>query len=406
MNLTRRNILISSAAVLAAPYVWRAHAADDEIVIGSAFDITGIFQPLGRPKANVLKMAIDETNAAGGLLGKQVRLVQYDTQSSNQLYAQYGQALVRSDRVDFAFAGVTSASREILRPIFNRSGTPYFYNMAYEGGLCAGGTYITGITTPQILESLMPYMVKTYGNKIYIVGPDHSFGQESERWIRKYALDNGCEIVGTERFPLDASNFAASLSKIQAAAPDFVIDSFVTTPQFSFYNQWAAAGLKSHIALASQTLGSMGQNLILPPEVLDGTIIGIDYVQEMDNPANNAFVEKYQELFGTADYVGNLAEVDYDGWLFFKAAVEKAGTSDKEAVVAALASGLELETPRGHVKLDPKTNHCIMDVRIMEVRDRSYEVIETTPAVPPADLVGRCDLLANPDSNVQLGPDN
>ncbi|MFB9950695.1 ABC transporter substrate-binding protein [Rhizobium puerariae] len=404
MQLNRRLFLAAAGTALASPYVSRSWAADDEIVIGSIFDGTGIFQPLGRPKANILKMAIDETNAGGGLLGKQVRLVHYDTQSSNQLYAQYAQSLIRTDKVDFVFGGVTSASREVIRPIFKRSGTPYFYNMAYEGGLCDGGTYITGITTPQILESLMPYLVKTFGKKAYIIGPDYNFGQISEQWIRQYARDNGCEVVGSELFPLDASNFTASLSKIQAAAPDFVIDSLVTPPQFSFYNQWATAGMKSRIGLASQTLGSFGQNLIMPPEVLEGVVVGIDYVQELDNPLNTALVKKYQETFGTGDYLGNLVEADYDGWLFFKAAVEKADTKDKADVVAALASGLELATPRGHVKLDPATHHCVMDVRVMDIRNAAYRVIETTSAVPPADLVGRCDLIAAPASNVQLGP--
>src|SRR5262245_4591357 len=134
MMSNRRDFLKTSAAgvaVAAAGWSSRAHAADDTITVGGLHDLSGDLQLFGTTKENVLKLAIEETNAAGGLLGKQIKLVGYDTQSSNQHYGQFAQQLVLRDRPAVVHGGLTSSSREVVRPIFRRGNTLYFYPMPY-----------------------------------------------------------------------------------------------------------------------------------------------------------------------------------------------------------------------------------------------------------------------------------
>ena len=108
-----------------------AFAADD-IPVGSIHDLSGGLDIYGKPMLDALTLAIEEQNAAGGLLGKKVRLVSYDPQSSMQLYTQFAQQAALKDKVAVVMGGITSASREVIRPVLDRAKTLYFYNTQYE----------------------------------------------------------------------------------------------------------------------------------------------------------------------------------------------------------------------------------------------------------------------------------
>lgn len=408
MPISRRTLLKGAlAGAAAAPAIGHgfgraAWAADGKIKVGGIMDVSG--QGGFRSKANILRLAVEETNAAGGLLGRQVDLIQYDTQSNNQLYAQYGHQLVLNDKVSVVIGGITSAAREVLRPILDHAKTPYFYTTEYEGGVCDRNTFLTGATISQSLGTMMPYLTKRFGKKVYVLGPDYVFGQLSEKWIRKYMADHGGGVVGAELFPLDAANFSSTISKIQSAAPDFIIDSFVTPPQMSFYGQWMASGMKAKIPIASQVFGNSGQNLQTPKEVSEGIICCFSYYQEIDNPANRAFVKKFHERFHNDDYLGDIVISDYIAWKLYAEAVEKAGTIAREPVLKALESGLTVTTPGSIVRLDPRLHHCIFDMHLLEIHNGGFRLLETVNNVAPHEMDGRCDLVKNPRTNKQFAP--
>src|SRR5690606_16435320 len=114
-------------------------------------------------------------NAAGGLLGRKIRKIEYNSQSTQQLYTQYANQLVLGDAVDVVFGGVTSASREAIRPIFRRAGTLYFYPVPYEGGVCDRNTFCFGATPSHTVSRMVPYLVEQWGRKIYIIGADYNY---------------------------------------------------------------------------------------------------------------------------------------------------------------------------------------------------------------------------------------
>jgi branched-chain amino acid transport system substrate-binding protein len=103
-----------------------------------------------------MKLATEEINAAGGLLGKKVKLISYDSQSNMQQYTQFAQQAALKDKVAVVHGGITSASREVIRPVLKRFNTLYFYNTQYEGGVCDRNTFCTGQTPAQNVEILMP----------------------------------------------------------------------------------------------------------------------------------------------------------------------------------------------------------------------------------------------------------
>jgi len=407
MHASRRRLLLSTLGGASALTFagWPSLAlAKDEIVVGHLQDLSGPLQVFGVPKSRVLQFAVDETNAAGGLLGRQVRLVTYDTQSNNQLYAQFAQTVALRDKAAVCFGAVTSAAREVARPVLGRSRTPYFYNMTYEGGVCDRNTFVTGITPSQQLAIMIPELVRRFGKKIYVLAADYNFGQLSTQWIRKMAAEAGAQVVGAELFPLDVSSFAPTISKIQAAAPDFIVNSFVGPAHAAFYGQWAASGMKDRIPVASQTFGDAADHLLMPKEVSEGILICTNYFQELDAGTNHAFVRRFQEKMGTKDYITVLAMNDYVGWQLWSAAVEKAGSIDREKVLDALESGLTVDVPHGQITMEGTTHHCTMDMYLTEVRDGGYRVLQKTAAVPSIDMAGQCDLLARPATNQQFVP--
>ena len=141
MRLNRRNFFLAASGAVAyasSPLVLKRAgiAGEEPIRVGTILDVTGVITQYGLPPSRAITMAIEEINAAGGLLGRPVEQYFYDSQSNNQFNAQYTtQALVR-DKVDVIQGGLTSSSREVMRPIVQKFGGLLFYNSLYEGGVC------------------------------------------------------------------------------------------------------------------------------------------------------------------------------------------------------------------------------------------------------------------------------
>ena len=120
MTFTRRHLLVSAsgaAAATALPFT-RALAQGAPIKLGSVLDNSGNLDAYGKPMVQATQLAAEEINGGGGLLGRKIQVVQYDTQSDIALYTKYAQQLARDDKVDVVHGGITSASREAIQQTF------------------------------------------------------------------------------------------------------------------------------------------------------------------------------------------------------------------------------------------------------------------------------------------------
>jgi urea transport system substrate-binding protein len=402
MNIDRRQLLGSAAALVGASALSAPAFAADPIKVGSLHDLSGGLDIYGKPMVDALTLAIEEANAAGGLLGRQLQLINYDTQSSMQLYTQFAQQAALKDKVAVVHGGITSASREVIRPVLDRFKTLYFYNTQYEGGVCDRNQFDTGVTPAQTVEKLVPYAMKKWGKKVYVVAADYNYGQITSQWVKKYVTENGGEVLSIEYFPLDVTNFSSTISKIQAAKPDFVWSALVGGAHISFYRQWAAAGMNKSIAMASTTFGVGNEQIVLSPEEANGMLVCYNYFESVKNPANTAFLEKFHKRFGP-DYpnVTELAMGTYQGFNLWAEGVKKAESVDRMKVIEALETGINFDAPSGKVTIDPPTHHCILDVHIAEVKDKNFDLLEDFPQQKPADTAAVCDLMKNPNDNQQ-----
>ena len=400
MTLRRRQVLKGAAAgslLATGPFI-RTGRAQDSIKIASIVDLSGGLDIYGRPMADALTMAVEETNAAGGLLGKPVEVVSFDAQSSIQRYTQYATEAATRHRVAAVHGGITSASREAIRPMLGRFQTLYFYNVQYEGGVCDRNVFCTGSTPAQTVEKLIPHVMNKWGKKVYIIAADYNYGQIIADWAEKYARDNGGEAVATEFFPLDVTDFGSTIRKIQAEKPDYVMSALVGGAHVSFYRQWAAAGMNKEIPLASTTFGVGNEHELISAEEGNGIIAAYSYFQEVDNPDNKAFVQRFKDRFGAdAPYINELGARTYEGFNLWAEGVRVAGSAERMAVIEALETGVSFAGPSGKISIDPKTHHAVNNVYLAELRDQSFNVLESFPEQPPADTDLVCDLGANPN---------
>lgn len=378
----------------------------DTIAVGSLFDETGPLNIYGASMADATKLAIKSINEDGGVLGKQLELKAYDTQSDVAKYTQYANTLTTNDDVDVVVGGIVSASREAIRPVLNRAETLYFYPEMYEGGVCDKNTFITGASTSQELEPLVPYAVENFGPRLYSVAADYNYGQISTDWVDKYAADAGGEVLGKKFVPLDSSDFGAIISDIQRVQPDVVVSMLVGANHLAFYRAFAAAGMADDMQIMSPVFGVGSEHVVLAPEEIKGIIAFLPYVESIDNPANSAFLKAWKDQYGAAaEPVTDSTIYVWNAWHLWATAVEKAGSLDRDKVIEALESGVSFESPSGTVSIDPGSHHTIQNVHITEGNmSNGFDVIDQIDQAAPAFEQSVCDLVADPDVNEQFLP--
>jgi urea transport system substrate-binding protein len=410
LTLNRRNAFkLSAAAVgastLAAPFYARRAFAVEPIKMGSLLDGTGALGLEGVRMIQTTQYAVDQLNAAGGLLGRPIQLIAYDTQSSMQLYTQYAQQLALEDRVDVIQGGITSASREAIRPIFDRAKIVYFYNTQYEGGVCDRNVFCTGTTPAQTVNHVVTYALKNWGKKAYIIAADYNYGHITASWMTKFMKDGGGSIVSTDFFPLDMTDYASTISRIEQANPDLVLSALVGANQAGFYRQWDAAGMKKKIPIGSTVFGLGDELTSMSHSTTDGIVTSYGWYNDLNTPASNAFVNGMQAKFGSSlTDLGELDSATYDGIMLWAAGVKKAGSVDRMKVIEALESGISYEGPTGLVSLDPGTHQTIRNAYLAEPKDGKWEILETYQAQFPSDTGGACDLIKNPRTDKQFTP--
>ncbi|MGD9536575.1 MAG: transporter substrate-binding protein [Alphaproteobacteria bacterium] len=410
MGLSRRRFLkyagAGGIAVAGFPAIIRRAHAEDTVKVAAMHDRTGAHGIYGKEMDDAAKFVAEEINAGGGVMGKQIDLVAFDTGSNMQNYAQYAQRVATQDKVSVVFGGISSASRETVRPIFDRYKMLYFYNTFYEGGVCDKTVFVNGETPAQMIGPALEYSTAKYNaKKLYTIWADYNYGQICSKWLNQFAKEKGYEVVASEFFPLDVADFSSAITKIQQAKPDMVVSGLVGAAHIGFYRQWPAAGMLGQIPLHSTVFGPWEKSFLKPEEV-EGIVTSFHYFQTIDTPANKAFLDKWHAKFG-ADYaeLGTLAVCTYNAFYLWKAAVEKAGSLEREAVIAALESPVSFDGPGGKVTVQPTSHHSFMTINITEVHGGQFDIVKTVPDVEPSDTSSVCDLIANPNQATQYIPE-
>jgi urea transport system substrate-binding protein len=213
----------------------------------------------------------------------------------------------------------------------------------------------------------MDYL-KSQGKKnIFLVGSDYVFPRTANKEIKAYAAANGMNIVGEEYTPLGATEYSTVLNKIKAAKPDAVFNTLNGDSNVAFFKQYKDAGFKAadlpvmSVSVAEEEVRGIGADNIA------GQLVAWNYYQTTDVPENKAFVDAYKKKYGANRVTDDPIEAGYSEVYLWAAAVEKAGTTEVEAVKKA-ADGITFKAPEGLMTIDGATQHMYKTARIGQIQ--------------------------------------
>jgi len=381
--------LLSTLAVVAALTTGPAFA-DETIKIGIPVGLSGANSVVAPSVVQSSELAAEEINASGGILGKKVELVVADDGSGAQGAQRAFDSLVFQDKVNVLISMETSAARNAGLPIVNRGKVPYIYTSFYEGRSCSPWMYVNAWVPEQQVAPIVDHFMKEFSAKTYfLIGSDYAFGRGMLEFTRSYVESKGGTVVGEEYLPMDGSDWTAIISKLKAANPDAVITSTAGgAPNVTLTKQLRAAGVNipyGNLAVDEGTAKAMGADAT-------GIFIAASYITSIDSPENKTFLAAMEKKFGADLKTPNdLSVPQYEAVYLYKAAVEKAGSTDPQAVIDALDE-VSFTGPRGSITMN-KQRHAPLTMYLGQVQeDGSVSVIQSFSNVDPGE---QCPQLAN-----------
>ena len=343
-------------------------ASGETIKVGVLHSLSGTMSISETAVKDATLLAIEEINAAGGVLGKQLEPVIEDGASDWPTFAEKARKLIQSDEVVVVFGGWTSASRKAMLPVFESNNGLLFYPVQYEGLETSPNIFYTGATTNQQIVPAVEYLLQQGNTKFYLLGSDYVFPRTSNLIINKQLKAAGLEAVGEEYTPLGHTEYSTVIAKIKSADPDVVFNTLNGDSNVAFFKQLKDAGITPEdlttvsVSVAEEEITGIGADNMM------GHLVAWNYFQTTDTPENTKFVAAFKAKYGENRVTDDPIEAGYFGTYIWAKAVEKAGTTDVAAVKEA-AKGLEFQAPGGLVTVHDTNQHVAKTVRIGSVRD-------------------------------------
>ena len=355
---------------------------DDTVTVGILHSSTGTMAISETGSIEAEKLAISQINASGGILGRQIKIIQEDGASDWPTFAEKAKKLLASDHVAAIFGCWTSASRKAVLPVLEQLNGMLYYPTFYEGLEQSKNVIYTGQeATQQVLEGLNWVNREKNGKTFYLIGSDYIWPRTSNKIARKHIEGHlkGCKVVGEDYFPLGSTQFNSVINKIKLTKPDVIFTTVVGGSNVAFYKQLKAAGVN----LSKQTLLtiSVTEDEIegIGGENIAGAFSSMKYFQSLDNEANKKFVAAFKKAYGEKSVIGDVSQAAYLGPWLWKFTVEKANSFDVDKIAAA-SGGVEFpNAPEGYVRIDP--NHHLWSKSLVgeAQADGQFKVVYTSP---------------------------
>jgi len=388
-NVGRSGLTLAAAGALSPFLLSGCRKKTNSIKVGILHSLTGTMAISEKSLHDVELMAIDEINKAGGVLGQQIEAVVEDPESKfTDVFPEKARKLLLKDKVVAVFGCWTSVSRKNVLPVFEENNGLLFYPVQYEGNECSKNVVYTGAApNQQILPAVEWLLSKAGGEKksFYLLGSNYIFPRTANLIIVKYLESKKMKPVAEEYTPLGHTEYQTVVQRIKKAEPDVIFSTINGDSNVNFYNELANQGIKaSDIPVVAVSVGEDELQGLVADKV-KGHLAAWNYFQSLDTAANKKFVEKFKAYCQDDKRVtDDPIEAAYMGVYFWKAAVEKAGSTDVDKVREAFASGIEFDAPGGKVKLDPKTQHTFKRFYMGRIRDdKQFDVIHKTDLIEP-----------------------
>ncbi len=367
-----------------------AFAQDETIKVGVLHSLSGTMAISETTLKDTMLFLIDEQNKKGGLLGKQLEAVVVDPASDWPLFAEKARELIEVNGVAAVFGCWTSSSRKSVLPVFEELNSILFYPVQYEGEESQRNVFYTGAAPNQQAIPAVDYLMENEGVERWVLaGTDYVYPQTTNKILEQYLLDHGvaAEDIMINYTPFGHSDWQTIVSDIKAFGSTGKKTAVVSTingdANVPFYKELANQGIKAEdIPVVAFSVGE--EELAgFDTTPLVGHLAAWNYFQSVDTPENEAFISAWQTFMGNPDKVTNdPMEATVIGFNLWVQAVEKAGTTDTDAVLDAI---IGLETPNltgGIAKMLPN-HHLTKPVLIGEIQaDGQFEVVSESDLVP------------------------
>jgi len=361
------------------------------VKVGLVTDQTGPLSFLGIANANLARMVVDETNAAGGLLGRRIELITEDSATDDTVAAAKAAKLVQGDRVDVIFGGIYSSTRLAIKgPAVVQGKTLYIYPEQYEGEESDPLIFCTGPVPAQQVDSLIPWLMKhTDARTFYLPSADYIWPHVMNKRVRAAVSAHGGAIVGEDYFPVDHADYRSTVDKIMSSGAQVVFNTTVPPGIAPFLQQLFDAGFTKRGGRIVCTYFEENFASLLPAEHVEGLYSCLDYYQAVSDPFSTALLRRYDERFpGSAKFTAGSASTGlYRGLKLWEAAVREAGTFDQVAVIRALDHARIAEGPGGAAEMVPGQHHLRMNMYIGQVQGGQMKVVESLGMIDPDERV-------------------
>jgi branched-chain amino acid transport system substrate-binding protein len=379
--MNKFRICAALAAVIGAFGAGQAQAQGAPIRIGVVTPLTGTYAGIGQQVKWGIDLAIKEINDKGGIMGRKVEAIYEDEEANPNVAVQKAEKLFQVSKVDFLTGTVNSGSTLAVGQVAERNqrlaATTVSFSDAITGDKCSPNVFRVNAKAGMQSAALVEWMVKDKPNAtVFYLGPDYEMGRSTVAAFKSAAEKRGAKSVGEVFAPLDNKDYSPFFGQIRAARPQVLYTSVAGNDTVRFMSQLAEFGLAKNLQIVGAAGTVTAQNMGAIGKAADGYVTGAAYSAELDNPANKKFVADFKAAW-KAD--PDLYGVDsYGVMYFYKAAVEKAGTTDTDKLRTAMR-GIEWQTPQGKKTMRAGDHQAIQDMYAVKVTGGKFQIIAKVP---------------------------
>jgi urea transport system substrate-binding protein len=386
MKFTKSLLLGTGLATL---FATGALAEEDTIKIGVLHSLSGTMAISETTLKDTVLMLVDEQNKKGGVMGKKLEAVVVDPASDWPLFAEKARELLTVNDVDVIFGCWTSVSRKSVLPVIEELNGLLFYPVQYEGEESSKNVFYTGAAPNQQAIPAVDYFLEELGvEKFALLGTDYVYPRTTNNILESYLQQKGiaAEDIFVNYTPFGHSDWSKIVADVVALGADGkkvgVISTINGDANIGFYKELAAAGVSADdIPVVAFSVGEEELSG-LDTTNLVGHLAAWNYFQSAESPANEEFVAAWKATMGEERVTNDPMEATYIGFNMWVNAVEQAGTTEVDAVSAAMI-GQEFPNLTGSMATMLPNHHLTKPVLIGEIRDDGqFDIISQTDPVP------------------------
>lgn len=400
-SLAKISLALSLACASVSSY------AEDTIKIGVLHSLSGTMAISETTLKDTVQMLVDEQNKKGGVLGKKIEAVVVDPASNWPLFAEKARELISKDKVSAIFGCWTSVSRKSVLPVVEELNGILFYPVQYEGEESSKNVFYTGAAPNQQAIPAVDYLLKQGVKRWALVGTDYVYPRTANKILEAYLKSKGFkdEDIMISYTPFGHSDWQSIVSDIKkfgtAGKKTAVVSTINGDANVPFYKELSNQGISAKdIPVVAFSVGEEELSGI-DTKPLVGHLAAWNYFESVDSDANDEFIEEWHKYTGDEKRVTNdPMEATYIGFNMWVKAVEKAGTTESNAVQGALI-GVTVPNLSGSYATMMPNHHITKPVLIGEIQeDGQFQVVDETPTTVVADewsdyLEGSKDLIAD-----------